>query len=407
MKFSEYIKLAWRSIMSNKLRTFLTMFIISLGIGSLVGIITSINALENSMRGNFATMGTNTFSIINQGMVFDGRPDEKVNKKVDIKQAQQFKESFKFPSKVSMHVRVSPNAVCKYNDKKTNPNVTVRAIDEEYLTIAGLSLKDGRNFSKLEIDNGVSVCIIGEELITKLYKDKTKVLGSLLTIGSAKYRVIGSIQSKGQSMGGSDNIVLIGYNAARQNYDMKDVSYEISVYVNKAEDMERAIDEATGLFRKLRKLGFGTKEDFEIQKSDSNAEKLISILSSIKLATIFIGILTLIGAGIGLMNIMLVSVNERTREIGLNKAIGAKGSDIMIQFLSESILICLLGGICGILLGIILGSLVAVFLKTTVIIPWNWILIGLTSSFIIGLLAGIYPALKALRLNPVDALRYE
>jgi putative ABC transport system permease protein len=407
VKFTEYIKLAWRSIMSNKLRTFLTMFIISLGIGALVGIITSINALENSMRGNFATMGTNTFSIVNQGTVFDGRPDEKVNKKIDIKQAELFKENYKFPAKISTHVRVSGNAVCKYENKKTNPNVSVRAIDDDYLTIAGLTLADGRNFTKMEIDNGVSVCIIGEEIINKLYKDRKKIIGSLLTIGSAKYRVVGTIKSKGQSMGGSDNIALVGYNAARQNYDMKDVSYEISVYVNKAEDMNRAIDEAMGLFRKLRKLGFGSKEDFEIQKSDSNAEKLISILSSIKLATIFIGVLTLIGAGIGLMNIMLVSVNERTREIGLNKAIGAKGSDIMMQFLSESILICILGGICGIILGIILGSVVALFLNTAIVIPWNWVLIGLTSSFVIGLLAGIYPAIKALKLNPVEALRYE
>lgn len=393
--------------MSSKLRTFLTMFIISLGIGSLVGIITSINALENSMRGNFATMGTNTFSIINQGIVFDGRPDEKTNKKIDIKQAELFKKNYKLPGTVSTHVRISSNAVCKFENKKTNPNVTIRAIDENYLTIAGLTLGDGRNFSKLEIDNGVSVCIIGEDLISKLYKDKKKVLGSLLTIGSAKYRVIGFIKSKGQGMGGSDNLALVAYNAARQNYDMKDASYEISVYVNKAEDMQRSIEEASGLFRKLRKLGFAAKEDFEVLKSDSNAEKLISILSSIKMATVFIGVLTLIGAGIGLMNIMLVSVNERTREIGLNKAIGAKGRDIMFQFLSESVLICILGGICGILLGLILGAVVALFLKTSIVIPWNWVLIGLTSSFVIGLLAGIYPAIKALKLNPVDALRYE
>ena len=407
MKFTEYIQLAWRSIMSNKLRTFLTMFIISLGIGSLVGIITSINALENSMRGNFATMGTNTFSIINQGMVFDGRPDEKVNKKIDIKQALQFKEAYKFPSKVAAHVRVSGNAVCKYENQKTNPNVSVKAIDEEYLTIAGMTVGEGRNFSKMEIENGVNLCIVGEEIIKKLYKDRKKTIGSLLTIGSAKYRVIGTIKSKGQSMGGTDNIALIGYNSARQNYDMKDVSYEISVFIAKAEDMNRPIEEASGLFRNLRKVPLSSKEDFEIQKSDSNAEKLISVLSSIKMATIFIGILTLIGAGIGLMNIMLVSVNERTREIGVNKAIGAKGIDILIQFLSESVLICILGGILGIVLGIILGSIVALFLKTPIVIPWNWILIGLTSSFVIGLLAGIYPAVKALRLNPVEALRYE
>lgn len=407
LKLTDYIAQAWRSIRSNTLRSFLTMFIISLGIGALVGIITSINALENSMRGNFATMGTNTFSIINQGIVFDGRPDEKKNEKIDIKQALTFQNLYKYPSVISKHVRVSANAVCKFEGKKTNPNVIVRAIDENYFTVAGLSLKEGRNFTRIEIENGVNTCIVGEDLVRKLFKTNDKILGKLLTIGSSKYKIIGQIKSKGQAMGGSDNIALIGYNSARQNYDMKDVSYEISVYIEKAEDIPQAIDEATGLFRNIRKVRSSTEEDFEIQKSDSNAEKLISILSNIKLATIFIGILTLIGAGIGLMNIMLVSVNERTREIGVNKAIGAKGNDIMMQFLSESILICVLGGIQGIILGIILGTIVAIVLKTALFIPWNWVLIGLFSSFTIGLLAGLYPAFKALKLNPVEALRYE
>jgi putative ABC transport system permease protein len=407
MPFSEYIKLAWRSISSSLLRSILTLLVIGLGIGALIAIITSIQALENSMRTNFATMGTNTFTIVDQGQVFDGQRDVKTNEKINVHQAELFKQSFKLNAKIALHAVVNGNSVLKFESKKTNPNVNVTAIDENYLSIAGLLIEEGRNFTTLEIENGVSVALVGEDVVSKLYPDRKKVLGSLLTIGSAKYKVIGVLKSKGSSSGSNDNLTLIGYTSARQNYDMKDVSYDISIFCDNAEDIDKTIEEASGVFRNIRKVRPGEEDHFEINKSDSNAEKLISILSNIKIATIVIGILTLIGAGIGLMNILLVSVNERTREIGVSKAMGATRRNIMMQFLSESVMICLLGGIAGIILGILFGNAVALGLHSSFIMPWNWVFYGLLFCTIIGLSAGIYPALKAGNLNPVEALRYE
>ena len=407
MPFSEYIKLAWRSISSSLLRSILTLLVIGLGIGALIAIITSIQALENSMRTNFATMGTNTFTIVDQGQVFDGQRDVKTNEKINVHQAELFKQNFKLNAKIAIHAIVNGNSVLKFESKKTNPNVNVTAIDENYLSIAGLLIEEGRNFTTLEIENGVSVALVGEDVVSKLYPDRKKVLGSLLTIGSAKYKVIGVLKSKGSSSGSNDNLTLIGYTSARQNYDMKDVSYNISIFCDNAEDIDKTIEEASGVFRNIRKVRPGEEDHFEINKSDSNAEKLISILSNIKIATIVIGILTLIGAGIGLMNILLVSVNERTREIGVSKAMGATRRNIMMQFLSESVMICLLGGIAGIILGILFGNAVALGLHSSFIMPWNWVFYGLLFCTIIGLSAGIYPALKAGNLNPVEALRYE
>ncbi len=407
MPFSEYIKLAWRSISSSLLRSILTLLVIGLGIGALIAIITSIQALENSMRTNFATMGTNTFTIVDQGQVFDGQRDVNTNEKINVHQAELFKQNFKLNAKIAIHAVVNGNSVLKFESKKTNPNVNVTAIDENYLSIAGLLIEEGRNFTTLEIENGVSVALVGEDVVSKLYPDRKKVLGSLLTIGSAKYKVIGVLKSKGSSSGSNDNLTLIGYTSARQNYDMKDVSYDISIFCDNAEDIDKTIEEASGVFRNIRKVRPGEEDHFEINKSDSNAEKLISILSNIKIATIVIGILTLIGAGIGLMNILLVSVNERTREIGVSKAMGATRRNIMMQFLSESVMICLLGGIAGIILGILFGNAVALGLHSSFIMPWNWVFYGLLFCTIIGLSAGIYPALKAGNLNPVEALRYE
>ena len=409
MILSEYIKIAWRAIKGSLLRSILTILIIALGITALIGIITAIDAIEGSMRTNFATMGTNTLTIVNQSMVFDGRRDEVISKKIDIHQAKQFKDHFKFPALVSINVNASRNAVLKYLSEKTNPNVVVKGVDENYLTVGGYALDEGRNFTKLEIENGVAVALIGPDVAKKLFKNMKlkRIPGNLISIGSSKYTIVGILKDKGSSQMSSGNMALISYDNARQNFAMKDVSYEIGIFITDAEQIERGQDEATGLFRTVRGLHPGQENDFEINKSDKLGTQLFDSLSKIRIATIFIGILTLIGAGIGLMNIMLVSVNERTREIGVSKAIGAKKRDITMMFLCESILICLIGGSIGVVLGTGIGNGVSLLFSAEVIMPWGWMGAGIFFCFLVGLIAGIYPALKAGSLNPVEALRYE
>lgn len=406
MKNSEYLSLSWRALKTNKLRAGLTIFIISLGIGALVAIMSSIDVLEKSMRNNFAALGTNTFVINDESPLRNRHQINSRQDAISLEQAEQFKADFLFPSKVSISVTANRNAVVKHNDLKTNPNVVLMGIDDNYLIISGYELEKGRPFNAQEVNSSVNYAIIGQDIKEKLFENED-CMGKDISIGTVKYRIIGLLKSKGASRMSSDNIVMIAYGNARRSLGLGGVSYDLGVYTDQAEDLDKAIEEATGVFRRIRKLPPGVENNFIIQKSDKTGEQLLESLNYIRIATIIIGILTLIGAGIGLMNIMLVSVNERTREIGVSRAIGAKQSNIFYNFLVESILICILGGIIGVLFGIAFGNLVALMLKGSFVLPVKWIFIGMAVCFITGILAGIIPAFQASRLNPVDALRHE
>lgn len=265
----------------------------------------------------------------------------------------------------------------------------------------------GRNFTKRECGNGTDIILLGRDVVARLYTPTEQVLGSLVNIGNKKYRVVGLMAPKGASKLSSDNQVIIPVVNGRRTFPSSETSYAISVMVKNPNELDAAIDEATGVMRAVRKLAVSEENDFSLGKSDRLANQFIEQMSQVKGATVIIGILTLIGAGVGLMNIMLVAVNERTREIGLSKAIGATKRTIRIRFLTESVLICLVGGTFGIVLGVLIGNVVGIFLNTGFIMPWNWVFAGLFFTFIIGIASGWLPARKASQLDPVEALRYE
>lgn len=429
MQFLDTIGLAWQTVKVNKLRTGITVAIIALGIMALIGIITAITAMNQSLRESFSTMGANSFSIRYKERNFfmgGGRRSnvEKTTKSklkerksntglvITYQEAMAFKNRFNYPGLVSVSLRGSFNETVQYVTAekafKTNPNVAFQGGDENYLELNGYKLAMGRNFSANDVNTGRAVVILGDDVVNKCFGgNPNRALDKFVKIGNRPYLVIGVLQKKGASAFlNLDNVAITTYNNIRQVATSIN-TFSIGVMVSDYKLLDNAEGQATGLFRNIRKLDVQEQDNFYIDKSDALAELFIGFLSGISGAAGVIGLITLIGAAIGLMNIMLVAVTERTKEVGLTKAIGATRQNIRQQFLFESIIISLLGASFGIVLGVMVGNIFGMILKTGFVIPWLWVILGVVICFVTGLLAGFYPANKASKLDPIVALRYE
>lgn len=423
MKLSDSLSLAFNTVRSNKLRTGITVAIIAFGIMALIGIITATTSMNQSMQESFAMMGANSFTIRYRDLNIriGGSDDVKktsadklrqkksnARKIITYEEAKLFKERYKFPARVSISINLS-NVIVNNDKEKTNPNISLIGVDDNYLLLSGYDLSAGRNFNQLDVQSGKNVCIIGNSVAEKLFNgNPLRAIDQVIKVAGRKYRVIGVLETKGSSAFlNQDNVVLTTYNNIRRTFSTDRITFNIGVRVNDINQMDAAISEAKGTFRPIRKLQVDEANNFYITKSDSIAEAFINSLGAIATAAAFIGLITLFSAAIGLMNIMLVAVNERTREIGLIKAIGGKAKSVKMQFLFESIMISLLGAIFGIILGVGVGNIVGIFLKTGFVVPWLWVLFGVITCTVVGLFAGLYPAMKAAKLDPIEALRYE
>lgn len=426
MMLRDILFLAFRSIRANKLRTGLTVSIIVLGITALVGIFTVIASIRASVYNNFASMGANGFTIRNwqmnvhfgnrghatKGNMRDNQhklQTSRRNLNISYLDAEAFKKRYQFPARVSVSLMATGTATVIRGNLKTNPNVQVIGGDENYLSLNGYDLESGRDFNRLDLESGRNVAILGHDVAQKLFGDRLGLaVDSFVKVGSIRYMVIGVLKSKGSSnMFSGDRAVITTLNNVRRVFQFSNPSFQVGVMVNQVQQLDAAIGEATGLFRIIRQLHPDEENNFYISKSDSLAEMLLGIMTKVRIAAIVIGFITLFGSAIGLMNIMLVAVAERTREIGVSKALGATSETIRRQFLYESLSISIMGGVLGILLGITVGNLFGLILGTSFVIPWGIIGIGIAICTVVGIVSGIYPAIKAAKLNPIIALRYE
>ena len=409
--FFENLRIALKSIRTNLLRTILTIFIIAFGIMALVGILTAIDSIKNSLTESFSLMGANTFTIESRSMrvqIGNQSYRRKNHDFISHKEAQEFKDMYKMPAKVSIWTQASGTAVVKYKSYTSNPNTSVIGVDEDYIFTAGYEIDKGRNFSASDIENNANLVLIGADLARLAFEKNQDPVNRFISVGGGRYRIIGVLKSRGTSGNmGTDRTCLIPYTNVRQYFSRPQMRYSISVMPDTPQMLDLCISEAEGTFRRVRNLDARDDSDFNITSSDQLAQMLIENLKFVTMAATIIGLITLMGAVIGLMNIMLVSVTERTKEIGTRKALGAKSVMIKRQFLYEAIVIGQMGAVVGILLGIVIGNAVSLAIGSSFIIPWKWILLGIGLCFGVGIVSGYFPAVKASRLDPIQALRYE
>jgi len=408
--FRVNVQIALSSIKTQLLRTILTIVIIGIGIWALVGILSAVKAMETTISGSFASMGSNTFNIqrYNFGVQTHGGAREKVNPIISYQNIREFVDIYEYPyTQTSISFRGTRSAEIKYDNQKTDPEVQVFGINEYYLENSGVEVERGRNFNIFDIQNNNKVCIIGSDFLKNFFVSEDPI-GKTISIRGVKFKVVGLLESKGSSFGNNQDLkILIPIQVARSIYTQPRINYTISIMVKDKTLLDSAQDEAIATFRNIRGLSPIEGNNFGMVRSDDLISRIASITGVLEVSGWIISIITILGSSIALMNIMLVSVTERTREIGVRKAMGAKNSTIATQFFIETIVIGQLGSILGIILGIATGFAFSSFFDSEFSLPWIPMIWATIITFLVAVIAGSYPASKAAKLDPIESLRYE
>jgi len=408
----ETIRQALSALRANWVRSMLTLMIIAFGIMAVIGMITAINSAIYSLNDNFTTLGANSIEIRAKNANLRGRRNGRSQKRADpitYQQALAFDELYSRTGIVAFEMQISGRGIVSGNGKETNPIVDVVGADEDYVRVKTFDIAEGRSFSSIEVERGSMVAVIGKDIVKTLFDGKKeRAIGKTVSVGPLRLEVIGVFESKGQSQSdGADKMILMPIQTGRRAYGTTKTQYYVYIALPTAADIDQAVSAATGAMRVARQLKATEDNDFEIVTSDSLIEDLRENTFMLQVGAMAIGAMTLFGAAIGLMNIMLVSVTERTREIGIAKALGASRSSIMYQFLTEAMVITQVGGVFGIIIGIFVGNLLILITGGSFVVPWNWVIGSFFVCLLTGLFSGLYPAYKASRLDPIESLRYE
>ncbi|WBL27235.1 ABC transporter permease [Zunongwangia sp. HGR-M22] len=407
----ENINIAFDSIKGQLLRTILTVLIIAIGITALVGILSAVGALENTISGNFASMGANTFNIQRYNYTSQ-RGDEvnKINPVITYREVKSFKDNYQFPlTTTAISFTGTTAAEIKWENEKTDPEINVLGVNENYIINSGLSVERGREFNYFDIQNNSNVAVVGADFA----KDNGLFNGAdpidkTISVRGAKFKIIGILESKGSTFGNNEDLrVLIPIQHARSIFTNPGINYNLSIKVEDKQVLDAAQDEAILTFRNIRKLNPIEPNNFGLERSDSLLNEIAEMSGYLNMAAWIISLVTIFGSSIALMNIMLVSVTERTREIGVRKALGAKKNTIAAQFFMETLIIGQFGGILGIILGILIGMAVSAGVGFDFTTPWLAMFWAVVVTLLTALFSGLYPAIKASKQDPIESLRYE
>ena len=410
MQLTQLFVLALQSLKTNRLRTLLTVLGVVVGIFSIIVVMTIVTMLQNTISEGFQFLSKNTFQIQKWPAIQTRGQAERQKyhnrKDITLDDFYRFEKMMK-SAKVVGAYQMEGGKVIKFANRETNPNTAIVGVTQGVYPSLNLEMGEGREFRNSDIEYSNNVCVLGNYVVEKLFYDGNPV-GHMVRVDGHPMRVIGTLKKKPDFFGQTvDNYVVIPITTYQSIYGKRSETVDITVMANNAADYQKTIESAIGYMRLIRKIEPGGENDFEIFSNESLMDQVNDITGPVKIGALAVSLVALLAAGIGIMNIMLVSVTERTREIGIRKAIGAKRSSILIQFLIEAIILCLIGGIAGIAIGIGIGNFAGSFLSAETAIPYDWIAIGITMCVIVGVIFGTYPAYKAANLDPIEALRYE
>lgn len=412
MKFLEVIQVALSSLHTNKLRSSLTMLGIIVGIFSIISISTVISMLQNSIEEGVSQLGKNTFQLQKWPSIRTGSAEERAlirnRRNITVDEYYKLKDKLHGVAKHTGGELWRFGRRLKFKNRETNPNISLSGCTPEAFPNNGWDIEFGREFNQSEVESSKKYIILGNDIVDVLFKYEDPI-GQEIRMDGRKFMVLGVLKSQGDFFGQSqDNFAVIPLDTYLQYYGgIRWNSVNITISSFDKAGYQDLIEVTEGHFRTIRKVPPEDQNDFEIRSNEQMLKQINEITAGIRIGAFVIAAIALLAAGIGIMNIMLVSVTERTREIGIRKSIGAKRRNVLIQFLIEAITLCILGGLVGIVLGVGVGNWIGSFINATATIPMDWVVVGVGLCVLIGIVFGTYPAYKASNLDPIEALRYE